>query len=104
MDQVKFRGGPAFKKLFEKFPHEMQLLLPSSPMLNPTESAFSELKNYVRKNPKGDGKTVLKQVKEAETKITQRSDPEGWNRHCTKRSEQSHSQLQCLLEKFNKFV
>lgn len=81
MDNAKFHFNAPLKEFFEKSPHNMKMLPPYSPFLNPIEEAFSKLKWFVRMKHFERGKDqLIERIKEGTEHIST-SDCEGWVRH-----------------------
>ncbi|CEP16209.1 hypothetical protein [Parasitella parasitica] len=82
MDNAKFHKSENVAEIFENSQHKAHFLPPFSPMFNPIESCFSELKNQVKRIPR-KGKDVMLNliIKGAGDTITTQ-DCNGWSRHC----------------------
>ncbi|KAG2213201.1 hypothetical protein INT47_011350 [Mucor saturninus] len=94
MDNASIHKTPAVKELLKNSNHQMCLLPPYSPFLNPIEECFSKLKTLVKRKPNLKGKEEL--VEHIRQTIHQISEEncQGWIDHsiqffgdCTERKE-----------------
>lgn len=83
MDNAMIHRNPDLKEIIEKSPHNIKLLSPYSPFLNPIEEGFSKLKWSVKARFKERGREkLIKRIKQGTEEISN-SDCQGWVRHAT---------------------
>ncbi|CEP10018.1 hypothetical protein [Parasitella parasitica] len=94
MDNATIHRAPVVKELFKNSQHQMCLLPPYSPFLNPIEECFSKLKTLVRRNPGMKGVDVLIQHIKDSTDEISTENCRGWVGHsmnffsaCTEKQE-----------------
>lgn len=94
MDNASIHKSPVVKELFKNSNHQMCLLPPYSPFLNPIEECFSKLKTLVKRKPNLRGsEKLIEHIRQSTYEISQEN-CKGWIDHsiqffgdCTEKNE-----------------
>lgn len=83
MDNASIHKASEVRELFRNSRHEMALLPPYSPFLNPVEECFSKLKNLVKRKPGLSPLELCEHIKASTNEITQQN-CKAWVEHSIK--------------------
>lgn len=90
MDNASFHKADVVKDLFKNSQHEMCLIPPYSPFLNPVEECFSKLKNLVKRKPGLTQNQLMDHIMTSTNEITREN--------CSKWVEHSMSFFEDCIE------